>query len=74
MESIKKIFGIVWIALGIYAAYYLLGNYWKDVLSEKPDDKIRGIVFVFVLVPIIAGALVRFGLFALSGAYNDDDA
>ncbi len=73
MEAIKKIFGIVWIALGLYGGYYLINNYGGKLSSAKSDEKIQAIVFLFVLVPIITGSLLRFGIFALQGEYNDDE-
>ncbi len=71
MNNIKKLLGLVWIALGLYAGYELFGRYGGNLGSAKMDDKIQAIVFVFVLLPIIVGALVRFGLYALQGEYDE---
>ncbi len=63
--------GIIWILLGLYAGYELFSRYAGNLGSEKMDDKIQAIVFIFVLLPIIVGSLVRFGLYALSGEYEE---
>jgi ACR3 family arsenite efflux pump ArsB len=73
MNAIKKIFGIVWIALGLYAGYELFHRYGGNLGSAKMDDRIQAIVFVFVLIPIIVGSLLRFGIFALQGEYDEDN-
>ncbi len=70
MNKIKKILGLVWITLGLYAGYELFGRYGGNLSSIKMDDKIQAIVFVFVLIPIIVGSLVRFGVYALQGEYD----
>lgn len=71
MNAIKKYLGVVWILLGLYAGYELFNRYGGNLGSEKMDDKIQAIVFVFVLIPIIVGSLIRFGLFALQGDYDE---
>jgi MFS family permease len=59
------------IFLGLTAAYFLLTNYWTKIGDESTEENIKAIVFVFVLTPIITGALVRFGLYALQGEYDE---
>ena len=72
MNAIKKILGVAWIALGLYAGYYLFSNYWEKIGSPKLDESIQAIIFIFVLVPIVTGALLRFGVYALQGEYNEE--
>jgi MFS family permease len=64
-----------WLAifLGLFAGYYLLNNYWSKIGDKSTEENIKAIVFVFVLTPIIVGALVRFGLYALQGEYDEKD-
>jgi MFS family permease len=62
--------GVLWIGLGLYAGYELISRYGMNLASEKMDDKIQAIVFIFVLLPIIVGSLFRFGLYVLQGEYN----
>jgi hypothetical protein len=57
MNAIKKILGVVWIIIGIYAVYYLIVN--------------PAVIYTVVLCPMIAGALGFFGLYCLQGEYND---
>ena len=64
--------GLLWLLLGLYAGYELISRYGGNLGSEKMDDKIQAIVFIFVLLPIIVGSLLRFGLYAIQGEYSED--
>lgn len=58
MSTLKRILGIVWIALGIAAGYYLLINQAiPKFQSDKSEDLIPAIIYTFVLAPIIVGGL-----------------
>ena len=73
MNSIKKILGIVWIAIGLYAVYYLFINQALGFWKEGGEKLIPAIIYTFVLCPIIAYTMVRFGLFALKGEFDAID-
>lgn len=50
MSTLKRILGIVWIALGIAAGYYLLINQAiPKFQSDKSEDLIPAIIYTFVL-------------------------
>ena len=42
------------------------------LLSGKTEDLVFGIIIVFVLMPIIVGGLLTFGIYALTGEYDSD--
>jgi len=72
MNSIRKLFGALWIAIGlaaiillVYAAFTNIGHASGDI--GKP---IPWLIIILVFTPIAAG-LVIFGWYALKGAYED---
>ncbi len=71
MNQLRKILGVVWIALSFAAAYFCIFVFgWPKLTSGKQDDLVFGIVIVFVLTPIIVGGLFTFGRYALMGEYD----
>ena len=71
MNTIRRIFGIVWIVLGLAAGYYLIINQAIPKFnSGKSEDLIPAIIYAFVLTPIIVGGLIIFGKYAWNGEYD----
>jgi hypothetical protein len=71
MNTIRRIFGIVWILLALAAGYYLIVNQAiPKFSSDKPEDLIPAIIYAFILTPIIVGGLFIFGKYALQGEYD----
>mgnify|MGYP000187360942 CR=1 FL=1 len=73
MDAIKKILGIVWLALAVLVAYLgvtVLGI--PKLTSGKDEDLVFGIIILFVLMPIVVGGLGVFGLYSLKGEYSAD--
>lgn len=70
MSQLKKLFGLLWIALGPVAIWYLVQTAAAEI-EKKPviDTKIQWGVFVVVFIPIAIG-LVIFGWYALKGEYE----
>jgi nitric oxide reductase large subunit len=72
MNSIKKLLGIVWIAIGVAAGYFLLiDQAIPKFETGKQEDLIPAIIYTFVLAPIIVGGLGIFGYYSLTGEYSD---
>ena len=72
MNAIKKLMGIVWLALAGLCGYYGVLDFGLPKLSTgKQDDLVFGIIILFILMPIIVGGLLRFGLYALQGEYDE---
>jgi uncharacterized membrane protein HdeD (DUF308 family) len=71
MSAIKKILGVVWIIIGIYAVYYLIVNQAMTLWEKGGENVIPAVIYTVVLCPMIAGALGFFGLYCLQGEYND---
>ncbi len=75
MDKLKKVLGIVWLALAIVFAYYCIGIFGlPKVASGKQDDLVFGIVILFVLTPIIVGGLFTFAYYCLMGEYDESRA
>ena len=73
MDAIKKILGIVWLALAAVVAYYGIGEFgMMKVMSDKQEDQVFGIIIIGVLMPIVVGGLATFGWYSLKGEYSAD--
>lgn len=70
MNAIKKYLGIVWMALGPVAIFYMIKTAAAEI-AAKPviDTKIQWAVFIIVFVPIAIG-LVIFGWYAFKNEYQ----
>ncbi len=70
MNIIKKHLGVVWIAAGLYAAYYLITVLaLPKFATGNPEDKIPAIIYCF-LVPIISLSLILFGEYSIQDEYQ----
>ena len=73
MEALKKILGIVWIALALVVAYFCIVEFGiPKITSGSQDDLVFGIIILCVLTPIIVLGMALFGYYALIGEYSDD--
>lgn len=73
MNIIKRILGVVWILLGVYAGYYLLVNQAvPKFMSDKAEDLVPAIIYTFILAPVITGGLAVFGYYSLTGEYEQN--
>lgn len=72
MNTVKRFMGVVWLGLAALAGYFGLTSLGLPKLaSGKTDDLVFGLIIVLVLMPLIVGGLIRFGLYALQGEYDD---
>jgi predicted Na+-dependent transporter len=71
MKSIKKYLGIIWMAIGPVAIYFLIKMAASEI-AAKPviDTKIQWGVFVVIFIPIAIG-MVLFGYYVLTGEYEE---
>jgi Ni,Fe-hydrogenase I cytochrome b subunit len=69
MNAIKRILGILWIALGVVTLFYLIKTASSEITRNPlPSTKIQWAIFIVIFIPIAAG-LVLFGYYALKGEY-----
>ena len=72
MNAIKKLLGLVWIALALAAAYFCIFIFgYPKFISGKQEDLVFGIIILFILTPLIVLGLGTFGYYALTGEYDD---
>ncbi len=73
MESIKKILGLLWIALALLTAYFCIFQFGLPKLSTgHQEDLVFGLIILFILTPIISLGLGIFGYYALRGEYSEN--
>ena len=72
MNQLKRVLGMVWIALAIATAYFCIFEFGlPKFASGKQDDLVFGIIILFVLTPLIVLGLGTFGYYALMGDYDE---
>ena len=72
MNQIKRVLGLVWIALAAAAAYFCIFTFGlPKFASGKQEDLVFGIIILFVLSPLIVAGLGTFGYYALMGDYDE---
>jgi hypothetical protein len=70
MQQIKRVLGVVWMALGPVAIFYLARTALHEIHKNPViDTKIQWGVFVIVFVPIAIGMMI-FGYYAMKGEYD----
>ncbi|SCY10865.1 DUF6814 family protein [Flavobacterium caeni] len=71
MDTLKRLLGIVWIALALAAAYFCIFEFGLPKFkTDKQEDTVFGIIILFVLTPLIVLGLGVFGFYALKGEYD----
>ena len=70
MNTIKRLLGIVWIALGPLVMYWLIKTGVSEITKNPViNTKMQWGVFIVVFIPIAVG-LILFGYYALKGEYD----
>jgi hypothetical protein len=70
MNTLKRLLGFLWIALGPAIIFYLCKTAFHEITNKPTADTIiQWSVFVFISIPIGVG-LVIFGWYALKGEYS----
>jgi hypothetical protein len=71
MNGIKKLVGILCIALGLVAEYYLITTINSGSLFKTAEENtIFAWTVIPVSIPIILGGLLTFGYYAFKGEYD----
>ncbi len=71
MSLIKKLFGLLWAAMGVGIIPMVIMRAMYEI-GKKPSEEnwIFWSIVIVVLMPIIAFSLITFGVFALQGEYD----
>jgi hypothetical protein len=74
MNQIRKIAGVIWIAMALGAGYFSITSIglpkFTSGLGGNQSDLVFGIIVLIILTPLIVGAMLTFGYYALSGDYD----
>jgi len=74
LNHIRAYAGLLWMALGILAGWYLIAvQALPKFRSDASEDLIPAIIYTFILAPIITGGLFSFGWLALKREYEKAD-
>lgn len=69
--SLRRMLGIVWMALGPVFLYFLVGTGFSEMARNPSlDTRIQWSVFIVIFIPIAIG-LAIFGYYAYKGEYDD---
>lgn len=72
MDTIRKVFGFIWMAgavmLAVLLPYFAITRLGSGQATE--EDYVFWIVIVTIFIPIIIG-FILFGYYAFKGEYND---
>ncbi|RVU24676.1 hypothetical protein EOJ36_06590 [Sandaracinomonas limnophila] len=72
MNALKKILGIVWIGLGLFAGYYLIISQALPLWKTGGNDLVPAIIYTFILAPLITLGMSIFGYYAVTGEFNNE--
>ncbi|HMT52789.1 MAG: hypothetical protein KAX53_04740 [Saprospiraceae bacterium] len=74
MNSVRKYLGVIWIVLGLFAGYFSITSVglpkFQSGLAGNTSDMVFGIIMLIILTPIIVGALLTFGYYAVTDEYD----
>ncbi|MBP6054852.1 MAG: hypothetical protein KA527_04365 [Cytophagaceae bacterium] len=71
MNAIKKILGLVWIALGVAAGIYLVYFQALPLWEKGGNDLVPAIIYTCVLAPLISVGMSVFGYYSLTGEFDN---
>ncbi len=72
VELIKRVLGVVWVALGLFIAYTGIETSIVKITSGNSSDIIFGWIILLILTPLIVGSLFLFGWLSVTGEYAKD--
>ena len=74
MNSVRKYLGVIWIVLGLFAGCFSITSVglpkFQSGLAGNTSDMVFGIIMLIILTPIIVGALLTFGYYAVTDEYD----
>jgi uncharacterized membrane protein len=69
MNQIKRLLGLVWIALAVATAYFCIDILRKKLTSGKQEDLVFGII---IFSTCLSFRTRHLGYFSLMGDYDED--
>lgn len=72
MNTVRKIFGIIWILFAIVCAYFLITFGVPKFTSGTQEGVVFGIIILFILMPLVVAGLAVFGYYSVIGEYDEN--
>lgn len=72
MNTVRKIFGIIWILFAIVCAYFLITFGVPKFTSGTQEGVVFGIIILFILMPLVVAGLAVFGYYSVTGEYDEN--
>jgi len=72
MNTVRKIFGVLWILFAIVCAYFLITFGIPKLVSGTQEGVVFGIIILFILMPLIVAGLGVFGYYSVIGEYDEN--
>lgn len=73
INQLKRALGIVWILMGIVAAWFGIFKMGiPKIISGNQEDIVFGIIMTFIITPIAVIGFLLFGKYSLQGEYDDE--
>ena len=71
MNTVRKIFGVLWILFAIVCAYFLITFGVPKLTSGTQEGIVFGIIILFILMPLTVAGLAVFGYYSVTGEYDE---
>jgi ABC-type polysaccharide/polyol phosphate export permease len=72
MNTLKKILGVFWMALGPVTIAFLVYEAWRKIAANPVQDVYLPWVIIITIFTPIAIGLTIFGYYALKGEYDNN--
>ncbi|HZW64290.1 MAG TPA: hypothetical protein VFF23_01290 [Hanamia sp.] len=72
MNTVRKIFGVIWILFAITCAYFLIIFGVPRFTSGTQEGIVFGIIILFILMPLTVVGLAVFGYYSVAGEYDEN--
>jgi hypothetical protein len=72
MNTVRKIFGVLWILFAIVCGYFLITFGVPKFMSGTQEGVVFGIIILFILMPLTVAGLAVFGYYSVIGEYDEN--
>jgi hypothetical protein len=72
MNTLRRIFGVIWILFAIVCAYFLSTFGVPKFTSGTREGIVFGIIILFILMPLTVAGLAVFGYYSVIGEYDEN--
>ena len=72
MNTVRKIFGVIWMLFAIACAYFLITFGVPKLVSGTQEGVVFGIIILFIFMPLTVAGLAVFGYYSVTGEYDEN--